>query len=100
MTKTTCAFPGMIDRVGREAAMITTSFDLRTFANMEVALQRACDQLPNDRNGHSYRRFVAQRIIDCAEKESKTLTSLSQAGYRAVVELCVARDRGERILRR
>src|SRR5215207_10106308 len=99
MTKTTCAFPGMIDRVGREALMITTSFDHRTYANMEVALQRACDQLPGDRNGHSYRRFVAQRIIDCAENESRTLTSLSQAGYRAVVELCVARE-GKRILKR
>ena len=70
--------------------MITTSFDPRTFANMEVALQRACDQLPEDCNGHAYRRYVAQCIVDCAANESQSLTSLSQAGYRAVIEVCVS----------
>lgn len=74
--------------------MITTSFDARTFANMEVALQHACDQLPVDRNGHAYRRYVAERIIDCAMNDSQSLTRLSQAGYRAVVKVCVGDRRG------
>jgi hypothetical protein len=92
MRRTIGLFPGIILAPGREAVMITTSFDPRTFANMEVALQRACDQLPEDRNGHAYRRYVAQCIVDCATNESQSLTSLSHAGFRAVIEVCAGGD--------
>ena len=73
--------------------MITDSFDPRTMADMEVALERACGQLPEGKNTHSYRKFVARRIIDCAVNEKPSLTRLSQAGYRAVVEVCLREGR-------
>ena len=66
--------------------MITVDLE-SSRANMEVALERACSDLPDDMQGHSARKFVAKRIIDCAKRGDATLTELIATGKRAVVEL-------------
>jgi hypothetical protein len=68
--------------------MITDSFDSRTLANMEVALERACKMLSIGAEQHSVRRHIAGRILECAAKGNKTLGALTEAGQVAATELC------------
>jgi len=80
----------------REIVMIADSFKIRTIANMEVALERACQALSNGRECHDARRFIASRILKSAERGDETLGALTQAGLKAVMELEAGR-RAERI---
>ena len=71
--------------------MIADSFKIRTMANMEVALERACQALSNGRERHDARRFIASRILKSAERGDETLGAFTQAGLKAVMELETAR---------
>jgi hypothetical protein len=79
--------------------MIADNFDSRTRANMEVALERACLLLPAGAEQHENRRYVASRILKCAEGGDITLTGLTDAGERGAHELCerLARPKVSRI---
>jgi len=83
-----------MDRLGvaaskiKETAMIIGSFDARTLANMEVALERACQVLANGSEQHVARRHIASKILECAENGDKTLGGLTKAGRAAASELC------------
>jgi hypothetical protein len=74
-----------------EPSMITDSFDPRTLANMEVALERACKILGVGGEGHQARRHIAGKIVECAESGDGTLGGLTKAGRVAASELCVTR---------
>jgi hypothetical protein len=67
--------------------MIAESFDQRTLANMEVALERACSTLPIGREQHEARRHIAGKILTCAESGDKTLGGLTEVGCAAAAEL-------------
>jgi hypothetical protein len=67
--------------------MIVDEFDERVLANMDVALDRACRLLPEKMAGHSARKFVAEKIIECAKQHTHTLGGLTEAARRAVAEL-------------
>lgn len=68
--------------------MFGDEFDARAKADMEVALQRACSHLANDKaDMHEIRRFIADRILSCARDGQTSLTELTAAGRRAVIEL-------------
>jgi hypothetical protein len=67
--------------------MIADSFDSRTLANMEVALERACKMLPVGAEQHDFRRYIASKLLNCAEGGDTTLSGLSQAGALAAGEL-------------
>jgi hypothetical protein len=71
-----------------ETTLIADSFDSRTLANMEVALERACKILSIRAEEHAVRRHIASRILACAESGRKTLTALTDAGRVAATELC------------
>ncbi|MGF6308636.1 hypothetical protein ABIB82_002273 [Bradyrhizobium sp. i1.8.4] len=66
--------------------MITDTFDRRTMANMEEALERACLLLPIGEK-HRARRIVAGKIIECANRGETTLSRLTEAGYAAAMNL-------------
>ena len=68
--------------------MIADRFDSRTLANMEFALERACKLLPVGAEQHDYRRYIASRLLKCAEGGDTTLSGLTEAGALAVTELC------------
>lgn len=68
--------------------MIADSFDPRTLANMEVALERACKMLSIGAENHSVRRHIAARIVECAEDGDVTLGGLTDAARVAASELC------------
>jgi hypothetical protein len=70
--------------------MITESFDQRTLANMEVALERACKVLAIGSEQHEARRHIASRILECAEGGDRTLGGLTEAGRAAASELSAA----------
>ena len=67
--------------------MITDTFDSRTIANMEVALERACSLLPTGSEKHRARRIIASKIIECANRGDATLSTLTEAGYAAAMQL-------------
>ena len=71
--------------------MISESFDGRTLANMEIALERACEALPSGSDKHRSRRHIASRIIQCAENGNRTLGGLTAAAMAAARELRVKR---------
>jgi urease gamma subunit len=68
---------------------IAESFDPRTLANMEVALERACKVLKLGSEQHEARRHIASRIVECAEDGDHTLGGLTEAGRKAASELRV-----------
>jgi hypothetical protein len=67
--------------------MIAETFDRRTMAKMEVALERACLLLPAGSEKHNARRIIASKIIECANRGNATLASLTEAGYVAAMQL-------------
>jgi hypothetical protein len=67
--------------------MIEGDFSERTLADMTIALERACQQLPKGEDGHEARKFIAQRIIQSARRGHTSLTELTATGKRAVVEM-------------
>jgi len=67
--------------------MFENEFDERTAANMEIALQRACQRLPADKQDHETRKLIAQSIIDAARKGHTTLGELTAAGVQALKQL-------------
>jgi len=69
-----------------------SSFSERIQADMEVALERACDALPKEFHSHEVRRHVASEIMKVAQLGQTTLPRLSYAGEKALKELC--RERG------
>ena len=69
--------------------MIKDSFDDRTLANMEVALERACALLVQGNDHHEERRYIARSIVRCAKSGDHTLAGLTQAGSRAARALNV-----------
>jgi hypothetical protein len=76
--------------VMRKTAMIAESFDARTLANMEVALDRACKVLAVGSEEHPARRHIASKILECAKGGNKTLGGLTEAGPAAASELCAS----------
>ena len=65
---------------------IADSFNSRTLANMEVALERACKVLGFAGEQHEARRYIASKIIECAEGGNKRLGGLTEAGQIAARE--------------
>jgi hypothetical protein len=46
-------------------------------ANMELALERACKFLPGGTEGHEARRYVANKILECAERGNGSVRALT-----------------------
>jgi hypothetical protein len=67
--------------------MIVEGFDARTTANLEVALERACERLGENGAYHQARSFVAGKLLDCAHSGKLSLGALTQAGTAAANEL-------------
>jgi hypothetical protein len=67
--------------------VIAESFDTRTLANMEVALERACKMMSIGAEQHLVRRHIASKILECAQRGDKTLGRLTEAGRAAATEL-------------
>jgi hypothetical protein len=67
--------------------MISNTFDRRTIANMEVALERACLLLSTCSEKHHARRIIAGKILECASRGDATLSRLTEAGYVGAMQL-------------
>ena len=70
--------------------MITDTFNSRTIANMEVALERACLLLLTGSEKHRVRRIIASKIIECANRGDAPLSRLTEAGYAAAMQLAAS----------
>ncbi|MCK1368020.1 hypothetical protein [Bradyrhizobium sp. 62] len=69
--------------------MILESFDRRTLANMEAALERVCTGRA-DGADHELRSFIAESIVACARKGQTTLGALSEAGEAALARWAIS----------
>ena len=67
--------------------MLTDGFGPRMRANMELALERACKFLPGGAEAHEARRYVASKILECAERGNGSVRALTAAGRAAAIEL-------------
>lgn len=65
---------------------MNSDLDPQTLSNMEIALERACANIPSTEKRRA-RRHIAHRIIRCARKGGRTLESLLRAGEIAAAEL-------------
>jgi hypothetical protein len=60
------------------------AFDSRTLANMNVALDRVCENAAHGED-HAVRKRVARQIIKCARNGKTTLGELTAAGHRGLI---------------
>jgi hypothetical protein len=67
--------------------MITEDFDERTIANMEVALDRACERFPKQLATHEARKRIAARILQRATGGERTLKGLTEAAILAATAI-------------
>ena len=65
--------------------MITDEFNERTVANMEVALQRACERFPKETTTHEARKRIAARLLERAERGERTLKGFTDAAITVAV---------------
>ena len=63
--------------------MISDDFNERTIANMEVALDRACERFPKQLATHEARKRIAARILKRATAGDRTLKGLTEAAIMA-----------------
>ena len=64
--------------------LIDGAFDLRTLANMNVALDRVCEKAAHGED-HAVRKRVARQIVKCARSGKTTLGELTAAGQRGLI---------------
>jgi transposase len=67
----------------RQQTSVINAIRAHTLANMNVALERAC-QLRPDGEDHRFRKLVARRIIQCAAMGKNTLGALTKARFAVV----------------
>jgi hypothetical protein len=61
-------------------------FDERTKGNMDVILEEICREMTHG-GDHASRKFIADRLIECAREGRTSLTELNSAARRALLEL-------------
>ena len=61
-------------------------FDDRTRANMDAVLEEICREMPHG-GDHESRKFVAERLMECAREGRTTLVDLNSVARRALLEL-------------
>jgi hypothetical protein len=66
--------------------MMESSFDIRTLANMDVALERVCKKTPLGEQ-HETRVLVADAILRCARRGKVSLGALTHAGEHVLARL-------------
>jgi|tagenome__1003787_1003787.scaffolds.fasta_scaffold19691677_1 hypothetical protein len=64
-------------------AMILDEVTKRTLANMETALERACDRLPSNLGNHEVRKSIALKILERAKSGEAGLEALTDAALTA-----------------
>jgi hypothetical protein len=67
--------------------MISNDFSDRTLANLEIALERACQRLGTDGMSHECRKFVALKMISAARNGVTTLAKLTEIAQLASNQL-------------
>jgi hypothetical protein len=61
-------------------------FDDRTRANMDIVLEEICREMPHG-GDHESRKFVAERLMECAREGHTALADLNSVARRALLEL-------------
>jgi hypothetical protein len=61
-------------------------FDDRTRANMDMVLEQICQEMQHG-GDHESRRFIAERLIECAREGRTSLTEFNSVARRALLEL-------------
>jgi hypothetical protein len=75
--------------------MITDEFNERIVANMEVALQRACERFPRELATHEARKRIAARLLERADRGERTLKGFTDAAITAATVISSGNHRSE-----
>ena len=67
--------------------MLAEKFDQRTLANMEVALDRACERFPKQLASHEARKRIAAQILERAAGGERTLKVLTDTAIKAAMAI-------------
>lgn len=70
--------------------MIADDFDERTVANMEVALDRACERFPKQLASHEARKRIAAQILERAASGERSLKVLTETALTAAMAISSA----------
>jgi hypothetical protein len=73
--------------------MIEGDFDRWTLANMDAALDEVCRNVPRGEE-HAVRKRIARQIIKCAKSGRTTLSELTAAGQRTLIEIAASNNAG------
>ena len=65
---------------------LLSDLNQRTQADIDVVLERACDELPHG-GCHEERKYIAERLIGCAGSGRTTLGDLRIVARRALLDL-------------
>jgi hypothetical protein len=76
--------------------LIGGTFNSRTLANMNAALDRVCEQAAHGEK-HPVRKRVARQIIKCARSGKTMLGELMAAGQRGLITLHTDREGAESV---
>ena len=71
--------------------MISDDFNERTIANMETALDRACERFPKQWATHEARKRIAARILERATAGDRTLKGLTEVAIMAATGVSSAK---------
>jgi hypothetical protein len=67
--------------------MIMDEFSQQTVAQMEIALERACERFPKELSSHEARKQIAARILERAVRTEATIKDLTDAALAASAAL-------------
>ena len=67
-------------------AMQMDELDEQTRANMDVALEEICREMKHG-GDHESRKFIAERLMQCAREGRTSLADLNSVARRALLEL-------------
>jgi hypothetical protein len=76
---------------GQAGGHIMSEFRDRIQANMDVTLEQVCRELPNG-GCHEERKYIAERMIECARGGGTTLGELDAVARRALLNLTQKRS--------
>lgn len=70
-----------------ETPLLADEFDAKTIFEMELALQQACDALPDELDSYEYRRFIASKIIARVVSGERTFGAMAFTAIAAIEAL-------------
>jgi hypothetical protein len=74
-------------KINSKAGAMAIRLDDRTKANMDVAMENVCRDLPHNGGDHETRKYIAKKLLQATKKGETTLGALESIGRSALQAL-------------